>query len=77
MAECESCKNEERLAKLEGDTRVNDTKISNLVNSLDNLTTEIRDMSVDFKSFVKWLIITTITALATVSWFFLSQHYGG
>ena len=50
-----SCKYEERWAKVEGDTRVNNNSINSLIQTLDKLTSE-----------VKWLIRLSFTTLLSI-----------
>ena len=59
-----NCVNEERLSRLEADTRVNNNSINNLVDKLDALTGE-----------VKWLIRLLFGTLIVVSGFFLSKYF--
>ena len=49
------CINEHRLSQLEGDSRVHNTSIDNLIKKIDNLTSE-----------VKWLIRLGFTTLITI-----------
>ncbi len=60
------CKYEGRWAKVEGDTRVNNNSINNLVKTLDKLTSE-----------VKWLIRLLVGVLLTAVGFFIKNQLGG
>lgn len=50
-----ACKNEHRIAQLEGDIRVHNISIDNLIKKIDSLTSE-----------VKWLIRLGFTTLITI-----------
>ena len=61
-----SCKYEERWAKVEGDTKVNNNSINNLIKTLDRLTGE-----------VKWLIRLSFTTMIAGIGFLVSQIVKG
>ena len=56
-----TCKNEHRISKLEGDIRVNNTSIDNLIKKLDTLTGE-----------VKWLIRLGFGTLISIVGYLIS-----
>ncbi len=77
------CKQEQRLAKLESDTAVNNTNINNLVKTLDTLADEIRQLRINFKisvgRFIKWFICVTgtfIMILVGIIGFLLKSKLG-
>lgn len=61
-----NCKYEARFAKLEGDTRVNNNSINNLIVTLDKLTGE-----------VKWLIRLSFGTMITLIGFLIAQVMKG